>query len=1118
MKRTMAIGVIVDAVSDAGVVMKVVMRQIVAGAHHLRRTPLRSFSTCAATALLFCLIGLAQLFGQTETASLTGTVRDPQNAPIPGVEITATRVETGAATTSMTNRAGIYTFVGLQPGHYQLSARKQGFKETTTMDLSLSVQDRLEQNLSLEIGSVAETITVEASAQLLNTQDASVSTVVDRQFAEELPLNGRSFQSLIGLTPGVVVTPVNGADQGQFSVNGQRADANYWTVDGVSANVGISSNGYIGSGVSGTLGTSSVLGGTNSLVSVDALQEFRIQTSSYAPEYGRQPGGQISIVTRSGTNQLHFTLFDYFRNDALDANDWFANSAGIAKPKERQNDFGGTLGGPVWKNKTFFFFSYEGLRLRLPQTALSLVPDNSPADPNSRQFAIPAVQPYLNAFPLPNAGQAYDTLGNPIPGVAKFNASFAVPASLDAYSIRIDHKFNDKLNVFGRYNYSPSSIDQRGFTGSLNSVSPQTITVKTGTVGATWTLSPNKVNDFRFNYSTTVGTTVFNLDNFGGATPLTSLPFPKPYDATNGLLRFAVLSLGAYGELVDGAADGNKQKQYNLVDSFSVQAGTHGLKFGFDYRRLSPAVLGGPADNGLWYALVPFFYDIPSANSGTTAFNAVQVTAPVTFLFRNLGAFAQDTWRVNHRLTVTYGVRWDVDLSPSTLSGPNLSAVTGFNLANLNNLALAPVGTQPYATRWANFAPRAGVAYQLRQNDRWQTVFRGGFGVFYDLSSSETGNVYNGAVYPFGGFSTPEGNFPLTASALAVPPIVPPNSENGQTLHAVDPNLKQPYTLEWNLALEQSLSKQQTFTVSYVGAAGRRLLQTANITFPAAGYNFAAANLTTNAGTSNYNALQLQYQRRLSRGLQAIASYSWAHSIDTGSAGSTGNPSNALAVLNSKSNVGSSDFDIRHTLNTGITYQLPNLFQNSLASATLHGWSLESILQTRSAPPVNIYYSALNALTNGFAAATRPDVVPGVPFYLYGAQFPGGKALNPAAFTSPPLDPVSGLPTAQGNLARNALRGFGMVQWDLGVHRDFLLREGFKLQFRAELFNVLNHANFAPPVGDLGAPGALNPQFGVSTQNLAQGLSGGGVGNGAFDPLYQVGGPRSVQLALKLIF
>jgi outer membrane receptor protein involved in Fe transport len=262
----------------------------------------------------------------------------------------------------------------------------------------------------------------------------------------------------------------------------------------------------------------------------------------------------------------------------------------------------------------------------------------------------------------------------------------------------VDHRFNDKVNIFGRYNYSPSSIDERGFTGSLNSVSPFGMKLHTATIGATWTISPRTVNDLRLNYRTALGTTVFNLDNFGGAVPLTSLPFPPPFNATNGLLRFAVDSLGGNGELVAGAADGNKQKQYNLVDDFTLQAGTHGLKFGVDYRRLSPAVLGGPADNGLWYAYLPDFPDIPSADGGIPGFSFVQVTLPVTFLFRNIGAFAQDTWKVTPRLTLTYGIRWDVDFSPATVSGPDLSAVTGFNLANLSNLALAPAGTPPYAT------------------------------------------------------------------------------------------------------------------------------------------------------------------------------------------------------------------------------------------------------------------------------------------------------------------------------------------------------------------------------------------------------------------------------------
>jgi hypothetical protein len=248
---------------------------------------------------------------------------------------------------------------------------------------------------------------------------------VDRQLAENLPLNGRSFQTLIDLTPGVVVAATNSSDNGQFNVNGQRAAANYWMVDGVSANIGVGVSVVQagGNGLGGTLGSFSAMGGTNSLVSVDAMQEFRIQTSTYAPEFGRTPGGQISIVTRSGANQFHGTAFDYVRNDLFDANNWFANSVGLSKPRERQNDFGGTFSGPILKDRTFFFFSYEGLRLRLPQTGLTTVPDS-----NARQTALAAMRPYLNAFPQPNGTD--DATSD----TAQFNSSYSDPATPTAFA------------------------------------------------------------------------------------------------------------------------------------------------------------------------------------------------------------------------------------------------------------------------------------------------------------------------------------------------------------------------------------------------------------------------------------------------------------------------------------------------------------------------------------------------------------------------------------------------------------------------------------------------------------------------------------------------------------
>src|SRR6266852_927111 len=902
---------------------------------------------------VFSLVGRA--VAQMETATLSGTVTDPTGAVVAGAEVRAVRIDTATNYVSTTNTSGLYLIVGLQPGRFRIFVTKQGFKQIQLTDVTLNVQETVSRNFSLEVGAASETVTVRADDLHINTTDATVSTVVDRQFAENLPMTGRSFQTLIELTPGVVVVPSNSSDSGQFSINGQRAVSNYWMVDGVSANIGISTGQFPGNGFGGALGSFSALGGTNSLVSVDALQEFRIQTSTYAPEFGRTPGGQISIVTRSGTNQFHGSAFDYLRNDVFDANNWFngvniLNATPIPKAKERQNDFGGTFGGPILKEKTFFFFSYEGLRLRLPQTSLTTVPDLA-----ARQNAVPAMQPFLNAYPF---DPKQPELGN---GIAQYNASYSNPATLDAYSLRVDHKLTNKWSLFGRYNYSPSQIAQRGNGGvPLSTVSVIRITTQTATAGATWIIAPTVTNDLRFNYSRTNADSHAQLDNFGGAVPLSSLPFPSPFTSQNAFFGLTIFSLPT-GALQVGQFARNLQRQINVVDSLSMQKGSHSLKFGVDFRRLSPQ-----RDPNL-YAQEPFFGDVPSAENGTLLFSAVFSSVSATYLFRDLGIYAQDTWRIVPRLTLTYGLRWDLDYTPKTINGPSFPAVTGFDLSNLSGLALAPAGTPPYKTTYGNFAPRVGLAYQLRQRQDWQTVLRGGFGVFYDLATSEAGNSI---LFPFMRLAfSGGGTFPLSPAAAAPPAITP---EAG--IIAFDPRLKLPYTLEWNIALEQALGKQQIVSASYIGAAGRRLLQTAAIPSP---------NVT------------------------------------------------------------------------------------------------------------------------------------------FGSKYPGRKALNPVAFTHPATNPAGCdpavtfpcAPARQGTLGRNALRGFGATQWDFAVHREFPIHESLKLQFRAEMFNVLNHPNFGPPSG-----GWPFPPLAMSTQILAQSLSGGNLGAGAFSPLYQIGGPRSIQLALKLQF
>src|SRR5215469_8852090 len=326
------------------------------------------------TLVVFLISSIAILRAQSTNASLSGRVTDPAKARIVGARVSAVSMGTNSRYETTSNGSGEYYLPNLPPSSYRLEVEKSGFKKLIKPDVILHVQDALEVDFEMPLGVASDSVTVEAGAPMLNTSDATVSTLIDNRFVENLPLNGRSFSSLIDLTPGVVIVPNNFYEQGQFSVNGQRPDANYFTVDGVSANLGTPAGASFGQGGTGQLPATSAFGGMSNLASIDALQEFRIQTSTFAPEFGHTPGAQVSVVTKSGTNALHGTAFEYFRNDVLDANDWFADNKGLKKPALRQNDFGGVLGGPIIKDKLFFFGSYEGLRIRQPQVANTYVP------------------------------------------------------------------------------------------------------------------------------------------------------------------------------------------------------------------------------------------------------------------------------------------------------------------------------------------------------------------------------------------------------------------------------------------------------------------------------------------------------------------------------------------------------------------------------------------------------------------------------------------------------------------------------------------------------------------------------------------------------------------------
>lgn len=1071
-----------------------------------RHSPESKRNTIRLLFFTLCLVLLCVGSARAQNATLSGLITDPNGAVLPKASVDLTSQETGVTLHAQANEAGLYTFPFVKPGVYNIRIQQAGFKTLDRLGVKLDVAQNARMDFALEIGSTTQNVEVIATTAGINTSDATVSMVVDRQFVENLPLNGRSFQSLLYMTPGVTLNSGGGATgsegtTGQFVVNGQRADANYWMIDGVSANIGMSPSAP-GAGAAGTVGAVSAVGGTSALVSVDAMQEFRIETSTYAPEFGRVMGGQISIQSRSGTSQFHGALFDFLRNGVLDAKDWFADYYGLPKAAEIQNDFGGVLGGPILKNKTFFFFSYEGLRVIQPLTQVGTVPD-LPA----RAASVPAMQPYMNMYPKPAPGAA-DTA--PDSGMVSYTASFSNPSHGNIYSLRLDHQFARNLTLFARYDHAPTGDSLRGAGGlAANDRTFTADITKTATIGLTWIASNQIVNDLRWNYSVSGGNVTSSADDFGGGTPMPAFPFASPFSFANATVYMIPAFGGTSMNEEVGPYAKNYQRQYNIVDTVSVLKGRHGLKFGVDYRRLTPSY------GQVTYEVVPIFLSISDMEEGN-AFLYLSHYGPGRFLLQNLGIYGQDTWRVNSRLDLTYGLRWDLDYAPQTQVGIPLPGITGFSLTDLSKLAQAP-GTPAFTTKFGNVAPRIGGAYRIRTTPGRELVLRSGFGVFYGLASTETVNNYaiRYPLYPYGTdaiFYPSHFPFGPTDPEAVLPPIEPPNSKNGETLFGLDPNLNSPYALEWNVAFEQALGGAQTVSLSYIGASDKRQLAVESVANP--NPNYANAYLVGDVGTLSYSAMQAAFQRRLTRGLQVLVAYTWSHAIDTGSYGAYSN--GTLATINT--NRGNADYDLRNVFSAAVTYQIPAVKNNFLMRAITSDWATDDVIQIRSGAPIDVTDGNFSAFTQTSSALIRPDVVPGQPKYLTGSKYPGGKALNPAAFTDPPSvynSTIGGqAPTRQGDLGRNSLRALGLVQWDFSAHRDFPIREGIKLQFRAELFNMLNHPNFGPFNSSFTSG---NVYFGKTTSMLNQYL-GAAQATGQQSPLYLPGGPRSGEFAAKLIF
>jgi len=1026
------------------------------------------------------LLLLAAASGWAQDATISGIVTDANGAVLVNAQVTATNKATQEKLVTTSNKDGLYALAGVAPGTYDLTVIAARFKTEQRTGVVVNVGAKISIDVQLNVGSASEQVTVNGSGQNIDTTDASVSTVIDRQFVENIPLNGRSFQSLITVTPGTEVVPSQGSgSSGEISVNGQRTEANYYTVDGVSANTGatVSSSGAIGGGFSGSTPQESAIGTTQSIISIDALEEFRESTSTYSAEYGRTPGGQFTFISRSGANDFHGTAYEFLRNNAMDANNWFNKDVTpvIARPPERQNDFGGTLGGPIWipriysgRDKTFFFFSYEALRLENPQAAqLYEVPSN-----NLRSIAPAALKPFLNAFPV----TSNPDLGGTSAGLADYTAGYSAPSDLDDRNIRVDQAIGERFKLFGRYTDVPSFALTRQPT-DLSEVNNTVRNVKMAVLGLDSVVSHNMADELRFGLTGNDFKAQHYLDNFGGATPLSISAAPG---LTNGDWLTFFLFYGLYPYyLVEPQS--NRQRQINVVDNLTQTFGRHTFKYGVDYRRLVTSEELPP----LWE--ITFYYNEATVLSNAPA-GVIVYTQSIDMkaLTPNYSLFAQDEWKASDRLSVSLGLRWDVNPAPTDLHGNQPYTVT--QITNLATTMAAPKGTPLWQTTYKNFAPRVGFTYQFRRTPGFETVGRAGYGVFYDTGSTQSAQSYYGIGTTGVGYYS--GGFPATQAQVQSTPAPSASAPYNAPIFGYDPHLKLPYTEEWNLALEQGLGSAQTLTVNYVASASHRLLVQREY-FPTS-TAFSAGNglyITNNAASGDYEALQVRFDRALSHGLQLLASYTWAHDIDNAT-------SNYLVYTLER---GNSDYDIRNNFQAALSYAVGGHYENRGLAYALEHWAVESRISTRSALPVDVTQEVSGVTSSGTAVIYHPNRVANMPLYVSG-NYPGGRAINFNAFAT--------TNNTEGNAGRNIARGFDAIQDDMSLRRDFPIKEQVGVEFRIEAYNLFNHPIFGNIYNSLSNGASL---FGPAsnTENTQLGGLGG---------IYPVGGPRSLQGSLKVHF
>jgi hypothetical protein len=661
----------------------------------------------------------------------------------------------------------------------------------------------------------------------------------------------------------------------------------------------------------------------------------------------------------------------------------------------------------------------------------------------------------------------------------------------DSVLLKADQNINERLRSFATFTWAPSSKASRSNSGtaSLADTEVQHLRERSLTVGLTYVPAAVLVSDLRLNFADNLNESHFTMDNFGGAAvPTNDLLLTGTTPAN----YYSFINLGdPGGDLFGGSIGTFKLRQINVVDGTTFVRGTHQFKFGADYRLLLPLIQAAGDE---------YFQFNGIAGLINNQLDAFHNSAPsrARIAMTSMALYAQDTWMLSPAVTLTYGLRWDYNSVPHSRDPNNGDLVQLFGNYASSNVTVGAPGSPLWNQQHDNVAPRIGAAWVFRKQPGRETVVRAGEGLFYDTGIAEASSQPWVSAYPAGQATVLlNSHLPVSTSAAALPPVDLTNPPPGNRFFMFASNLRAPRVWQWNLTLQQAMGSDQTLTLAYVGSAGRRLLYSG--AYPIVTSNIYSVVYTDDSGSSSYHALQLHYERRLSHGIAANVSYTWGHSIDTNSSDTaTYVPGVFEPPL---SNRADSDFDIRHLLHGAFSWNLPQAQRPATIRALTAGWGLDGILTAQTGLPVNITVHR----DIGFGGYDfRPDLVRGVPEWIQDPSVAGGRRINPVALVVP-FSPL------QGDLGRNAFRGFNLVQTDLSVRRTFGVTDKASLTFRADLFNALNHPNFANPISFIGSG-----LFGMSTASVANSE----VGGGAFglNSVFNIGGPRAVQVSLKLQF